>query len=136
MAYTPDEGELLSLQRIIAYENMYLRLFADNHTEDLTDTWTDFTQAVGGGYAQKTLTSGSWTITSAGGADDEAKAAYAKQVFTFTGPLTTNLSIYGFVLIGVTSGKLYRVQIETAFKPTSSGDHYDVMPIILLGSDS
>ena len=134
MAYTPDEGELLSLQRMIAYENIYLRLFTDNHVEDVTESWSDFTEAAGGGYVQKTLTSGSWSVLSNQGDDGVARASYAKQTWTFTGALTSDAIIYGWVLVGVTSGKLYRVAIESAFTPTGAGDFYEVTPVLELRS--
>lgn len=78
--------------------NLTLKLFCTNTTPTDTDINTTYTECAGGGYAAKTLTQGSWTITVA---NDPSDAVYADQVFSFTGALTTNTTIYGyFVLAG------------------------------------
>ena len=68
-------------------KDLTLKLFTNNKTPADIDVYTDYTVAVGGGYADKTLANGSWVVTAA---NDPSDAVYAEQTFTFTGPLTTN----------------------------------------------
>ena len=62
--------------------NLTLKLFTNNVTQADTDTASTYTVATGGGYADKTLTAGSWTVTVA---NDPSDAVYAQQTWTFTG---------------------------------------------------
>lgn len=84
--YTPDEGELLDLQRILIYEDMTLRLYVNKVTQGSSDTSSTFTAAVGGGYADKTLTAANWSTSVV---SNVATGTYAEQTFTFTGVLTS-----------------------------------------------
>ena len=59
-------------------KNLTLKLFATNVTPSDTSTAGSFTEAAGGGYAAKTLTSGSWTESNVGGIE---QVAYALQTF-------------------------------------------------------
>ncbi len=95
--------------------NLTLKLFCTNTTPADTDINTTYTECAGGGYAAKTLTQGSWTITTA---NDPSDAAYADQVFSFSGALTTNTTIYGyFILAGTTL--IGSEQLTTAFTPAA-----------------
>ncbi|MGC2049062.1 MAG: hypothetical protein WA635_10680 [Gallionella sp.] len=76
--------------------NLTLKLFCTNTTPADTDINTTYTECAGGNYSAKTLTQGSWTITVA---NDPSDAVYADQVFSFTGALTTNGTIYGYYVL-------------------------------------
>lgn len=98
MALTvPDVGETLAAAALVTKEDYSLRLFTNDWQPGESDDDTDYVEATGGGYAAKTLDSGSWSVAS-------SVASYAPQVWTFTagGPA----AVYGYYLVGVTSGVL------------------------------
>jgi hypothetical protein len=105
-----------------------LRLFATNVTPNAngSDTAASYTQAAGGGYAAKTLTSGSWTAA----ASNPSDITYATQTWTFSGVLTTNTTIYGYYIVD-SDGVLICSEAITPFIPTASGtDNLSVTPKI------
>ena len=104
--------------------NLTLKLFATNVTPADTDVAGTYTVAAGGGYADKTLAAASWTESNVGGIE---QVAYADQVFTFTGPLTTNVTIYGYYVLDA-AGVLIYAETGTAFTPANNGDTYTVKP--------
>lgn len=126
----PDVGEVKLLEAALgktAAENLTLKLFASNTTPAEGDTAGTYTEASGGGYSAKTLTTTTWgnASTSSG----TTSASYAEQTWTFTGALTTNPTIYGYFLVGATSGTLYWAERAAAtFEPATSGDTYKVTP--------
>lgn len=126
----PDVGEVKFLEAALgktAAENLLLKLFVNDITPAEGDTAATYTVAAGGGYADKTLTTTSWG--SAGTAAGVTSIAYAEQTFTFTGALTTNPTIYGYILVGATSGILYAAERAAAsFTPAANGDTYKVTP--------
>lgn len=126
----PNTGEVIALQylvnKVATPENLVLFLFATNITPAETDTFATYTLATGGGYADKTLTGASWTVT--GGAP--SSAAYAAQTWTFTGPLTTNGTVYGYGYKRATSLDLVAVETFTPFTPAASGDNIVLTPQI------
>ena len=118
----PNAGEDLALQNFLnktAPQNQTLKLFATNVTPAETDTAGSYTVAVGGGYADKSLTGASWTVTP--GAPTEAAAGV--QTWTFTGPLTTNGTVFGYYVVQATSGTLmWAEKFASSFTPTNNGD--------------
>lgn len=76
-----------------------LRLFTNNITPAETDTAGTYTEASGSGYAAKTLTGSSWTITEG----EPSNAAYAQQSFTFSGALG---NVYGYYMTRTTGGRI------------------------------
>ncbi len=100
-------------------KDLTLKLFATDVTPAQTDTASTYTEATGGGYADITITNGSWTVASA---NDPSDAVYAQQTFTFTGPLTTNLNIYGYYVVNDDGTLLWAERLASAFTPTTSGD--------------
>lgn len=119
----PNEGELQMLKQLLgaaAIETLTLKLYCNNYTPVAGSLAANFTEAAGGGYASKNLTAGSWAY--AGG--NPTTASYPVQTFTFTGPLTTNTTVYGYFLVGATSGKCYFAELlTTPFTPANNGDN-------------
>ena len=107
-------------------ENLVYHLFATNVTPSETDTVGTYTEAAGGGYASKTLTGASWTVTAA----TPSNAAYAQQTWTFTGALTTNPTVYGYYVTRVSTGDLMLSEAFTAFTPANNGDQILLTPQI------
>lgn len=126
----PNVGENIALSYLVGktttVRDLIYRLFATNVTPAETDTAGSYTEAAGGGYASKTLTGGSWTVTN--GAPTEA--AYAQQTWTFTGTLTTNPTVYGYYVTRVTDADLVLAETFTSFTPTNNGDQILLTPKI------
>jgi len=92
----PNVGAQILLRRALgdlATGNLILKLFTNDYTPVETSVVGSFTEATGSGYAEKSLTDGSWTVTNA----DPAVATYdgGDQVFTFTGALG---NVYGYYI--------------------------------------
>lgn len=111
--------------------NLTLKLYATNVTPSTTgaDTAATFTVAAGGGYADKTLTRGSWTVNTGNNPRD---ATYAEQTFTFTGALTTNTTIYGYYIVDADNVILNAELLGTPFTPANNGDNIVITPKIAL----
>jgi hypothetical protein len=128
--FVPQDGEELALRNFLnqtAPQNQTLRLFATNVTPAETDVAGTYTEAAGGGYAAIGLTGANWTF----GTTSPTVATYnAQQTFTFTGPLTTNPTVYGYYLTQTTSGILMWVETETPFTPANNGDEWRITPAI------
>jgi len=126
----PNVGENIALSYLVGkttvVRDLIYRLFATNITPAETDTAGTYTEATGGGYASKTLTGASWTITNGAPTD----ASYAQQTWTFTGALTTNPTIYGYYVTRVTDADLVLAETFTSFTPGSNGDQILLTPHI------
>lgn len=114
------------VNKVTTTRDLIYRLFATNVTPADTDTAGTYTEAAGGGYAAKTLTGASWTVT--GGAP--TVASYAQQDYTFTGALTTNPTIYGYFVTRATDADLILAEAFTSFTPAASGDKVLLTPRI------
>jgi hypothetical protein len=110
-----------------AVGNLTLELYCIDKTPAEGDTIASYTLCAGGGYAAKTLTSGSWTVSSVGGVPT---AAYAAQEFTFTGVLTTNGTIYGALIKNAAGTLICAEKLGTGFTPDENGDKFTVTPVI------
>lgn len=125
-----NNGETIALSYLTgktgSTENLIYRLFATNVTPAETDTAGSYTEATGGGYASKTLTGASWTVT----AGAPTSAAYAQQDWTFTGPLTTNGTVYGYYVTRASTADLVLAETFTSFVPTNNGDKILLTPAI------
>lgn len=107
-------------------KDLTIRLFTNNITPADGDTTSSYTEAAGGGYSGKVLTCGSWSISVVGYI---VQAAYAQQVFTFTGPLTGNATVYGYYVTDGDNVLQWAERMESPATPVSNGNHIDVTPI-------
>lgn len=127
----PDVGEVALLSRALGKsspEDVDLKLFVSNTTPAEGDTAATYTEANGGGYADVTLAQANWTVGTSGGT---TSAEYAEQTFTFTGPLTTNLTIFGYYVVSPTgSVLLWAERAAATFEPANNGDTYKVSPVL------
>lgn len=91
----PNVGESNLLERMLnntsGTNDFFLRLYTNTPTLGDTTVIGDFTQPIGGWYSQKTLTTGSWSISIV---SNEAAAEYAEQSFTLTGSSETIVGYY------------------------------------------
>jgi len=126
----PNTGEVIALSYLVnkstTTRDLVYKLFATNVTPAESDTHSSYTVAAGGGYADKTLTGASWTVT--GGAPTEA--SYAQQTWTVTGALTTNATVYGYYVLRATDGDLVLAETFTSFTPANNGDQILLTPKI------
>lgn len=124
----PNEGAQEALARMLnksATGDVVLRLFKNNYTPVKGATVASFTEADFTGYAAKTLTGASWSITSA----NPAVASYAKQTFTCSGGAAQ--SVYGYYVTNGAGTKVLWAELFTdgpyAIDPT---DHdIEVTPV-------
>jgi hypothetical protein len=113
--------------------NLTLKLFCNNINPARGDTIGTYTIATGGGYGDKTLTRGSWTITPS---DSPRDVVYGVQTFTFTGELTTNKDIYGYVITDADSNVIAAEKFGALFHPYNNGDQLLVTPRIQISTGS
>jgi len=127
----PNVGENITLSylvnKVTTPENLVYRLYATNVTPAETDTAATYTEAAGGGYSSKTLAGASWTITNG----NPTSAAFAQQAYTFTGPLTTNLTLFGYYVVRASSLDLVLAELfSSTFTPNNNGDQVLLTPQI------
>ena len=112
-----------------AVQDLHLKLFVTNVTPDPNggDVIGDYTEAAGGGYAQKDLARGAgWTLTPA---DNPSDVIYTQQTFTFTGPLTTNTVIYGYYVTNAAETVLiWAEKLAQSFTPYNNSDQLLITP--------
>jgi hypothetical protein len=76
----------------IAQQNLTVRLFTNNHTPGPTDTAASYTECALSGYANVTLTPGSWSGSSSAGT---ATYTYPTLTFTFSA-YAGGTTVYGY----------------------------------------
>lgn len=112
-------------------ENWTLKLYTNNYTPVAASTHTNFTECAVSGYTAKTLSRGSWGDPSTNGSG-KAEMSYAAQTFSFTGSGT----IYGYYIVGATSGTLIFAELFSAARSVASGDSLTVTPKFVGSSEN
>ena len=105
--------------------NLTMKLYCTNVTPADTNTAGSYTECAGGGYAAKTLTNGSWVVTTG---NDPSDAVYAEQTYTFTGALTTNTTIYGYFVVDADGTLVWAELLGSTFTPANNGDNVKITP--------
>lgn len=125
----PNEGEHLVANLIFNNADadrgtdLELGLFTNTSVSETTAA-ADLTEPTGGGYARKTLTDGSWTVT----ADT---ASYAAQTFTATGGAYTGAVKGYFIVTKGTTPRIIAIEVDASSPYTlNDGDSYSVTPVI------
>jgi hypothetical protein len=111
-------------------KDLTLILFCNDIVPIDTHELSDYIEPTGGGYASKTLTCGSWTVSIVSGI---AQAEYAQQVFTFTGPLNGDATIYGYVVKDDDDNLVFSELLDEPCTPVANGNHVDIT-IVYRGS--
>jgi hypothetical protein len=126
-----SEVDLLKFMLGVASpSNQIIGLFVNNVTPDDTFVLAGLTEMSTLGYASKSLTMASWTV-SAGTAGNPATATYATQTWTFTAGTLVN--VYGYFVKDTTNGRLIWVEAFSAAKPVqNTGDQIIVTPTMTL----
>lgn len=120
-----NNGEVIALSYLVgktaSTETLKVCLYTNNITPAEGDTAGTYTVASGGGYADATLTAGSWTVT--GGAPTQA--VYGPTItWTFTGALSGSATVYGYYIVRNTTGDIVGAEnFSTPFTPAANGDY-------------
>lgn len=104
-------------------ENLTLKLYSNNYTPVAGSTAGNFTECAVSGYSAKTLSRASWGDPTTNGSG-KAEMSYAAQTFSFTGSGT----IYGYYVVGSTSGSLIFSELFAAARTVASGDSLTITP--------
>ena len=121
-----DEGLDVLIPPYLVANDIKVKLFCNNHTPVRGDSVASFTEAAGGGYAAKTLGANTHTVDSGSTPHD---ISWSPQTFTFTGPLTTNTTIYGYFVTNSAGTKVLWAQLlDTPFVPANDGDNLQINP--------
>lgn len=123
----PNEGDVQLLTKMLQSalsvdENYTLKLYSNNVTPSKTDTSATYTEATFTGYAAKTLTRAGWgtpTTTS-----NVTTSTYAQQSWS----PTTSQTIYGYYVLGATSGKVLWAELFAAARSLNNGDTLNLTP--------
>lgn len=126
-AVVPNAGKKKLLELAVketSPENFSLRLFKNDYTPVAGSVAGDFTVADFTGYANATLTRASWgSATTA----DPSVIAYAAQTFTMSGGSAQ--TIYGYYVVGATSGTiLWAERFSSAITLALTGDNISITP--------
>lgn len=112
-------------------ENLSLKLYSNDHTPTATDDGTAYTEATFTGYSAKTLSRGSWGTPST--SDGVASIAYSAAQ---TWDATSAQEIYGYYLVGGTSGALIGAEKFSTVRELAINDTLSVLPKITLDTAS
>jgi hypothetical protein len=116
----PNEGEAQMLAIILGKtpaETLNLKLYSNDVTPSETDTASTYTEVSGSGYAQVVFSPSDFTIVEGA----PSIATPDAKTFSFTGAAGY---IYGYYVVGETSGKVYWVErFPATFNAQSYGDH-------------
>lgn len=121
-----DAGEQLLLDRMFSLsteENLVLKLYSNNYTPVDDSEAGDFTEATFTNYVAKTLTNASWD--SATTSDGVASVQYGS-IQTWTAG--SSETIYGYYVVGATSGNLYWAERFAQAQALTSGVTLPVRP--------
>ena len=121
----------LALLQALTSNDFTLKLFTNDITPSDTDTAGMYTEALGGGYAAKTLVGGSW---SASIVDNIAQTTYVMQIFTFTSALDNGNSIYGYYLVDGSGNLVSARRLVAPYTPAEAGDMFATTPTIRLSA--
>lgn len=127
----PNNCESITLQllvnKITTTENLVLRLYSNDVTPSETSTAGTFTEASGSGYAAKTLTGASWTVSGT----SPTAITYAEQTFAFTGALG---NVYGYYYTRASTGDLIAAERFSGAPQNIqyNGEEIRITPILTL----
>lgn len=129
-----DVGEVELLDKmlkdaLLVDEDYIIKLYQNNYTPANSSTSSSFTEANFTNYAAKTLTRANWSAASS--VANQAQTSYSNQ--TWTCGITGNI-IYGYYVIGATSGVLYWAERFATTRILGDTDTLTVTPKLILNS--
>jgi len=131
----PNVGELVFLSRLLApsgAENYTLKLFASAHVPAAGDVEAtlDAIEASFTGYTAKTLLPGSWGAPAVVGGI--ASSTYSGAPQTWTNGGAAPQTIYGYYVVGATSGTLFWEEAFSTPRTLNQGDTLNLTPVFTL----
>ncbi len=126
--YIPDVGEVALWKRALGQAtngNMTLKLYVNDYTPVAGSTAANFTEMSTLGYAAKTLTAGSWVVTTI---SNVASGTYAQQTWTFTAG--TAVIVYGYYIIEAGGVVCYAERFSSSQTVQYTGDAISITPVI------
>lgn len=132
----PNEGKLELIEKMIkdalsTDESFSLRLYKNDFTASESVTLSDFTEADFDDYERKTLSRSGWNSASLNLAY-EAEIEYSAEQSWTCG--TTGGSVYGYYVVGSTSGKVLWYQEFNTSVTLANGDILKLTPTFALRS--
>lgn len=127
MAYAvPDNSEVYMLEYIFnktAPQELDIRLYTNNHPPTETDTAANYTEAAGGGYVTKQLSSASWTVV----AGNPSLGTHTQISWLFTGAVG---NVYGYYVTRRLTGELMWAESfnNGPYNIQNNGDEIRVTP--------
>jgi len=124
----PNDAEKVWLEHLLNVAtpaDQVLRLYVNDVTPDESTLFSLLVEASGGGYIEKSITGVLWGVSSDIGG--KARAIYANQLFTFTGPLASGATIYGWYLTKEGFDTILAVKrLDNPFTPVNNGDNLTI----------
>lgn len=122
----PNAGETILLNNFfnkVAPQDQTLKLYTSNTTPAETDTAATYTEAAWTGYAAKSLTGASWTLSGTA----PTQAATGVQTFTSSANQTL-VNNYGYFVIQTTSGTIMFAErfTDAPYAISNNGDVINV----------
>jgi hypothetical protein len=133
-----NEGELELLDKCLkdalsVDEGYTLKLYKNDYTPTNTDTSASYTVANFDGYADQPLTRAGWNAATTNGSG-EAESTYSiEQSWTCNSGTQT---IYGYYVLGATSGKVLWAERFTTTRTLAAGDMLKMTPKFTLRSQN
>lgn len=112
-------------------ENLTLKLYKVDYTPVAASVAGDFTEADFTSYSAKTLTRSTWAASSTNGSG-KAASTYTAQSWTCG---STGNTIYGYFVVGATSGTLIWAEKFATARTLVNGDELNITPAITLASE-
>jgi hypothetical protein len=129
----PDLGEIELLTKLLINtadtEDYILRLYKNNYTPIAATVIGSFTEADFTNYAEKTIARSDWATPST--VSNKAESSVATQ--SWTCGVTTN-TIYGYYVVGATSGVCLWAEEFAAARVLADGDILNLTPKFNLSS--
>lgn len=124
-----NEGEEQMLRKIVA-GGVNLHLYTNDITPAAAHTLATYTEATGGGYAEKALAAGTWGFTPG----NPSSMTYPEQEFVFNG--TATITLYGYFVTDEVTGILLFAERFTngPYTMANDGDTTKVTPNFTLNS--
>jgi len=128
----PNEGKQLILDELFrlttSRESFVCDLFSSNTTVGNASTGADFTIATFTGYAQVSISRSGWNAATVVSNEGNISATTAPS-FTCTGG--SSQTVYGWILRGATSGKIYAGQNFDVARVMSAGATESLNPFTI-----
>lgn len=129
----PNVGEVAMLNKILNQVGLVLKLYSNDKTPLASDTAANYTEVVGGGYANFILTFANWSINP----NTPTFAIYLNFLtFQFTGVTSAPGTIFGYFIVDSLGTLLVAERFPIVPFVPVNGSVINIKPRITLGSVS